>query len=297
MKCLERKENERVPPLPPLPPSSSSAPLIFASDFKTALHSFARSDRKLRRAPPSIRPLSVAPTMRRVPPAPPALSSPAPAAGNQTTPSTSHTFYPSPIDTILAEQGLQRYHIAPPSWRAPWIADATAGGAGSTGGSAVGRSTGRSSSGIATASIAGTAAERKANAWPVFYPPRDGMDEDQMTEQVVKAGYVSKAIVQVRSDFPAFSSPVMSTLTFLSTGRDVLSSPAHLRQAQDDRHSGQPLTTRRSSESESSDSPSGLRVGSFSIPFVYRDPLISFLCSQTLHLPTSFSYHPHRRQA
>ncbi|EGU12079.1 Proteophosphoglycan ppg4 [Rhodotorula toruloides ATCC 204091] len=43
-------------------------------------------------------------------------------------------------------------------------------------------------------------AERAAvKLFPVFYPPRDGMDEDQMGEQVVKAGYAAKPSVQAET--------------------------------------------------------------------------------------------------
>ncbi|GEM07901.1 mediator complex, subunit Med12 [Rhodotorula toruloides] len=43
-------------------------------------------------------------------------------------------------------------------------------------------------------------AERAAvKLFPVFYPPRDGMDEDQLGEQVVKAGYAAKPSVQAET--------------------------------------------------------------------------------------------------
>ncbi|GAA5871328.1 hypothetical protein JCM16303_000717 [Sporobolomyces ruberrimus] len=72
---------------------------------------------------------------------------------------TSHEYRPSPLDAILAEQGLHRYRLEPPSWRAPWdgnLSDENGNGFGEGKG--------------------------KGKAWPVFYPTRDGMDEDQMTE-------------------------------------------------------------------------------------------------------------------
>ncbi|GAA5854113.1 hypothetical protein JCM8547_008233 [Rhodosporidiobolus lusitaniae] len=126
-------------------------------------------------------------------------------AGNQTTPSTSHTFYPSPLDAILAKQGLERYHIAPPSWRAPWITDARSPAPGAPGGglglrASVGRAgaTGLGAAGGAVGAVQ-AGAGGSVKAWPVFYPPRDGMDEDQMTEHAVKAGYVSKALVQAEN--------------------------------------------------------------------------------------------------
>ncbi|GAA6009562.1 hypothetical protein JCM11491_003607 [Sporobolomyces phaffii] len=72
---------------------------------------------------------------------------------------TSHEFRPSPLDAVLAEQGLHRYRLEPPSWRAPWE---SSGGAEFAGGAGEGNASGK--------------------AWPVFYPTRDGMDEDQMTE-------------------------------------------------------------------------------------------------------------------
>ncbi|GAA6061332.1 hypothetical protein JCM10212_003222 [Sporobolomyces blumeae] len=92
----------------------------------------------------------------------------------QTTPSTSHTFHPSPLDAILAEQGLNRYRLEPPSWRAPWIPNDAAGKPASDGPDPAG----------------------SANAWPVFYPTRDGMDEDQLTEAAVKSGYTAKLPIQ-----------------------------------------------------------------------------------------------------
>ncbi|GAA5910430.1 mediator of RNA polymerase II transcription subunit 12 [Sporobolomyces salmoneus] len=81
---------------------------------------------------------------------------------------TSHDFRPSPLDAILAEQGLQRYRLDPPNWRAPWDGDEGDDGPGST------------------------KMRGKGKAWPVFYPTRDGMDEDQMTESAVKSGYSAK---------------------------------------------------------------------------------------------------------
>ncbi|GAA6002935.1 hypothetical protein JCM10207_001905 [Rhodosporidiobolus poonsookiae] len=133
-------------------------------------------------------------------------SSSAPAGGTtiQTTPSTSHSYHPSPLDAILAEQGLQRYHLCPPSWRPPWIPEASAAGAGSSNGGALPKLTlrpaGSSANGASKDYVAASQAEDVGTkAWPVFYPPRDGMEEDQMTEQVVKAGFASKGIVQAES--------------------------------------------------------------------------------------------------
>ncbi|GAA5934669.1 Srb8p [Sporobolomyces koalae] len=79
------------------------------------------------------------------------------SSNQQTVDSTSHEFRPSPIDAILAEQGLQRYRLEPPSWRAPW-----------TGPDARERDVEHE--------------QLKAATWPVFYPTVDGMDEDQLTE-------------------------------------------------------------------------------------------------------------------
>ena len=39
----------------------------------------------------------------------------------------------------------------------------------------------------------------RTRPWPVFYPPRDGMEEDSMAEPLVKSGYSAKSVVQVRS--------------------------------------------------------------------------------------------------
>ncbi|CDR41846.1 hypothetical protein NBRC10512_000868 [Rhodotorula toruloides] len=147
----------------------------------------------------------------------------------QTTPSTSHTFHASPLDAILAQQGLERWRLMPPRWRAPWIEDrpADSGDAGTTAtGQRAGRTTGlkagtglmagrpgllASSSSSSTDldpsnlahSLADDSAELAERAavklFPVFYPPRDGMDEDQMGEQVVKAGYAAKPSVQAET--------------------------------------------------------------------------------------------------
>lgn len=85
-------------------------------------------------------------------------------------PSTiSHTYAPSPIDDLLAQNGLTRYHLEPPSWRAPWLPANAAGKAGG-----------------------------ELQAWPQFYPTCDGQEEDQLTEQAVKSGFGGKAVVQVR---------------------------------------------------------------------------------------------------
>lgn len=162
----------------------------------------------------------------------------------QTTPSTSHTFHASPLDAILAQQGLERWRLTPPRWRAPWIEDrpADSGDAGTTAtGQRAGRMTGlkagtglmagrpgllASSSSSSTDldpsnlahSLADDSAELAERAavklFPVFYPPRDGMDEDQMGEQVVKAGYAAKPSVQVRPAHP------LSSLTLQTAGRN-----------------------------------------------------------------------------
>ncbi|GAA5952811.1 hypothetical protein JCM3765_002972 [Sporobolomyces pararoseus] len=84
---------------------------------------------------------------------------------------TSHEFRPSPLDAILAEQGLHRYRLEPPSWRAPWD----------------GNEGEENGLGVSEGKVRG-----KGKAWPVFYPTRDGMDEDQMTELAVKSGYSAK---------------------------------------------------------------------------------------------------------
>ncbi|GAA5891003.1 hypothetical protein JCM5296_007345 [Sporobolomyces johnsonii] len=110
-------------------------------------------------------------------------SLPGSSSAQQTTPSTSHEFRPSPLDPILAQQGLQRYHLEPPSWRAPWITGSVGGNRGNAKGK----------------SDAGGGAAGGVRAWPVFYPTRDGMDEDQLTEAVVKAGFVSKSVVQAET--------------------------------------------------------------------------------------------------
>lgn len=143
---------------------------------------------------------------------------------------TSHAFRPNPIDSILAEQGLERYHLDPPSWRAPWIvrpaqlpeqadksissavsvglgpnkslirlAGAPAPVAGSGGATPGSLTTGVTGS-VSTAAN-GNGGDRLAGctAWPVFYPPHDGMDEDRLTEQVVKQGFAAKSVVQVSS--------------------------------------------------------------------------------------------------
>ncbi|GAA6058404.1 hypothetical protein JCM3770_005204 [Rhodotorula araucariae] len=119
----------------------------------------------------------------------------------QTTPSTSHAFRSSQLDAILAEQGLARYHLEPPSWRAPWILQPQKE---SPAIKALGRAAGLLKPQPSPASAA-AAAERdevdkgRTRAWPVFYPPRDGMDEDSMAELVVKNGFVTKSIVQAEA--------------------------------------------------------------------------------------------------
>ncbi|GAA5978006.1 hypothetical protein JCM11641_004356 [Rhodosporidiobolus odoratus] len=126
-----------------------------------------------------------------------------PATAIQTTPSASHAFLSSPLDAILAEQGLHRYHLQPPSWRAPWLAEPSpAPGAASGSSATTGRPPTRSAStGNGLAGLAGTAGQNGegGKAWPMFYSPRDGMEEDQMTEAVVKAGFASKAVVSAET--------------------------------------------------------------------------------------------------
>ncbi|GJN91097.1 hypothetical protein Rhopal_004114-T1 [Rhodotorula paludigena] len=123
----------------------------------------------------------------------------------QTTASTSHAYRPSPLDSLLAEQGLTRYHLEPPAWRAPWLresrtptpepgvkplasrtplirlagAPVVPGVAGAAGGGRNGADA--------------SADKGRTKPWPVFYPPRDGMDEDQMTEAIVKSGFSAKS--------------------------------------------------------------------------------------------------------
>ncbi|GAA6032599.1 hypothetical protein JCM8097_004834 [Rhodosporidiobolus ruineniae] len=144
------------------------------------------------------RPPAAGSTTRRA--AQPATAGGGPATAFQTTPSTSHVYRESPLDAILAEQGLSRYHLAPPSWRAPWTVEAPDATTGSAGASTLGRSAGRAGgAGSAAAGPGGAVDDSQIKAWPVFYPPRDGMDEDQMTEHAVKAGYVSKGIVQAET--------------------------------------------------------------------------------------------------
>jgi len=120
----------------------------------------------------------------------------------QTTPSVSHVFRPSPLDAILADQGLTRYHLEPPSWRAPWILHPHKD-------PAPNKNLGRAAGLLkvqpgASAAAAAAAADKddvdkgRTRPWPVFYPPRDGMDEDSMAEALVKSGYSAKSVVQVR---------------------------------------------------------------------------------------------------
>ncbi|KAM0749703.1 hypothetical protein T439DRAFT_381275 [Meredithblackwellia eburnea MCA 4105] len=65
-------------------------------------------------------------------------------------------------DELLAN-GLVRYHLEPPSWRAPWLSGKTASG------------------------------------YPQFFPTCEGQAEDQLTESNVKSGFTGKAIVQTES--------------------------------------------------------------------------------------------------
>lgn len=64
-------------------------------------------------------------------------------------------------DDDLFANGLSRYHLEPPSWRAPWLAD------------------------------------KPNSGYPQFYPTTDGQDEDQLTESAVKTGFAGRPIVQV----------------------------------------------------------------------------------------------------
>ncbi|GAA5832581.1 hypothetical protein JCM3766R1_004251 [Sporobolomyces carnicolor] len=100
----------------------------------------------------------------------PSTSSSSTRSGSLT---TSHEFRSCPLDVVLAEQGLTRYRLEPPSWRAPWDGDELDDGGHGTGATE-------------------TKERGKGKAWPVFYPTRDGMDEDQMTESAVKSGYAAK---------------------------------------------------------------------------------------------------------
>lgn len=127
---------------------------------------------------------------------------------------TSHTYRPSPIDGILAEQGLERYHLEPPSWRAPWILRPPPGSSAQAdrppaSNATVGLGPNKSlirlagapapvaGPGGATSSLNTADGDGGCTAWPVFYPPHDGMDEDRLTEQVVKHGFAAKSLVQV----------------------------------------------------------------------------------------------------
>lgn len=97
-------------------------------------------------------------------------------------PITSHAYSNSPLDDILASNGLTRYHLEPPTWRAPWTRSTTNT---SNGAKVVPSSGGTSLQSLATVS------------YPQFYPTVDGQEEDQLTEQAVKAGFSNKAVVQV----------------------------------------------------------------------------------------------------
>ncbi|GAA5987951.1 hypothetical protein JCM10908_007286 [Rhodotorula pacifica] len=139
---------------------------------------------------------------------------------------TSHVYKPNAIDSILAEQGLERYHLEPPSWRAPWIVrPATTRSeqpvpSAATVGLGPNKSLIRLAGGPAPVAGPGGAAsspslhgavngsngavgtgsgETSCTAWPVFYPPHDGMDEDRLTEQVVKQGFAAKSLVQAET--------------------------------------------------------------------------------------------------
>ncbi|KAM0789234.1 hypothetical protein ACM66B_000077 [Microbotryomycetes sp. NB124-2] len=86
---------------------------------------------------------------------------------------TSHTYAPSTLDELLSQNGLHRYQLAPPSWRAPWLARPPA----------------------AIANDSATQATASSTSYPQFYPTCDGQDEDQLTEQAVKSGYPSRVVV------------------------------------------------------------------------------------------------------
>lgn len=66
------------------------------------------------------------------------------------------------VDDDLLANGLARYHLEPPSWRAPWLAN------------------------------------KPNSGYPQFYPTCDGQDEDLLTDSAVKTGFSGKSIVQVR---------------------------------------------------------------------------------------------------
>lgn len=66
------------------------------------------------------------------------------------------------IDAELAESGLSRYQLSPPSWRAPWLGPDVP------------------DSGV-----------------PQFYPTVKGQDEDILSDNNVKNGFVGKNVVQV----------------------------------------------------------------------------------------------------
>lgn len=99
-------------------------------------------------------------------------------------PITSHTYSNSPLDEILAGNGLTRYHLEPPTWRAPWTRQPTQS---NTSRSTVAGTSG-STTGVHSLAIV---------SYPQFYPTVDGQEEDQLTEQAVKAGFSNKAVVQV----------------------------------------------------------------------------------------------------
>lgn len=68
------------------------------------------------------------------------------------------------LDADLAESGLQRYQLVPPSWRAPWLGP-----------------------------------DQPDTGVPQFYPTVKGQDEDILSEGNVKNGFVGKNVVQVSS--------------------------------------------------------------------------------------------------
>ncbi|KAL8280716.1 hypothetical protein RQP46_007039 [Phenoliferia psychrophenolica] len=67
------------------------------------------------------------------------------------------------VDDDLLANGLSRYHLEPPSWRAPWLAN------------------------------------KPNSGYPQFYPTCAGQDEDQLTDSAVKIGFTGKSIVKTES--------------------------------------------------------------------------------------------------
>ncbi|SCV69709.1 BQ2448_1103 [Microbotryum intermedium] len=103
-------------------------------------------------------------------------------------PINSHRFQPCPLDHVLRQQGLTRYHLEPPSWRPPWLPA----GAGAGGGGASAAST-------STSSSSSSAEPASTSIYPQFYAPCDGQEEDQLTETAVKTGFGGKNVVQTET--------------------------------------------------------------------------------------------------